>query len=526
MKRRTFLKTAAAATAAASLAKYNAKALPDPKLVPNETIADDNIMIILELFGGNDGLNTIIPVYNDEYYNLRPVLAYPENMTYRFGESDVYFNPNLVEGHYNEGLLGLLKDGNLAIVEGVGYVDPNLSHFRSQDIHHSGINSSDPKVKLLSGWLGRYFEQLLPNYPLEIPEHPLSVAIDGTLPLLFHGTNGHMGIAVNDPDKFYEMGQGMTPTVPLFPTPESDYYEKEFNFVHVIAKQSEVYAQEVKNAYDIGKDKIKTSFSEGLAQKFATISALIAGGLKTKAYFVRLGNFDHHAQQMQSDFTGQHPSLLLEVANSITEFMQEAHEQGFADRIAGMTMSEFGRRAYDNGSRGTDHGAASMQFIFGGEYVNAGYYGDKPNLTELDVDGNIKHEFDFRTVFQAFLETWFGADKTMTRNVFGDDYVPLDILSPRFSSVNEPLAMKHNQALNVFPNPSNGQINITFELKRDAWVDIDIFNILGNRYKKVYSGFYSAGMHKIPVNDLNSGNYVCSIIVNKRRYTKNFIVVK
>ncbi|MFC2130775.1 DUF1501 domain-containing protein [Bacteroidota bacterium] len=524
MKRRQFLQNTAAAGAATILAPYILKGSPVFKTVPvDSVIADDNITIIVEMFGGNDGLNTIVPVYNDTYYNLRPVLAYPESETRRYGTSDLYFNKSIVDDVHNGGLLRLMENGNLAIVEGVGYKDPNLSHFRSEDIHLSGINNSDPKVSLLEGWLARYFHLKLPNFPIEVPEHPLAVQIGGSLSLLLKARKGHMGLALTDPDKFYELGQGLTPVEPLLNNGTA--FGNEFDFIHVIAKQSEMYSKAIKEAYDIGVEKVKVDYSDGLAQQFKMISALIAGGLKSKVYFVKLSNFDSHAQQMNADFTGQHPTLIKQVADGISEFMDDAIKQGFSERLAGFTISEFGRRAYDNGSRGTDHGAASMQFVFGGEYVEGGYFGDPPDLDNLDEDGNIVYQHEFRRTFVDFLTNWLGATNQDIIDVFGKEFMPIGVLRPRYCDVDDLLTTKDDQQLKVYPNPSAGNVTVKFELKKATNVDISVYDIPGFLVKKVRKGYFPAGEHKVRFNIHKTGNFILSLNCNCRRYSTKFQIV-
>ncbi|MDA3844044.1 MAG: DUF1501 domain-containing protein [Candidatus Kapabacteria bacterium] len=524
MKRRQFLQNSAAVTAGAVFAPYIMKG-NQFKILRNEdinAIAEDNVLIIVELFGGNDGLNTIIPAYNDTYYNIRPTLNYPVENTKRFGTSDVYFNPSLVDDVHNGGLLRMMEDGRLAIVEGVGYKDPNLSHFRSEDIHLSGINSSDPKVKLLEGWLARYFHKKLPNFPLEIPEHPLSVQIGGSLSMLLKAKKGHMGISITDPEKFFELGAGLSPKEKMMPNDTN--FGQEFNFNHVIAQQSEMYSKAVKEAFDKGKTMHKVDYSEGFAQQFKIISALIAGGLKTKVYFVKLSNFDSHAQQMNPDFTGQHPTLLKEMANGVSEFMDDAVQQGWSERVAGFTISEFGRRAYDNGSRGTDHGAASMQFVFGGEYVEGGYYGDKPKLEadDLDLDGNVVYQHEFRRTFTDVLTNWLGAETDDIIDLFGKEFMPIGVLKPRDCAVGDLLVSNNNNNLLVYPNPSAGNVTVSFELKEASNVDISVYNVPGFMIKKVKKGYLSAGLHKIRFNIHHTGSFILSLNCNCRRYSTKF----
>ncbi|MDX9789677.1 MAG: DUF1501 domain-containing protein, partial [Candidatus Kapabacteria bacterium] len=483
--------------------------------------SDDSIMIIIELFGGNDGLNTIIPYeQEDEYRRLRTNLYIPKEYSTRYGTSDLYLNSALSENIYNDGFLRLLDDGRLAIIQGVGYDSPNQSHFRSRDIWHSGINSSNPNEKLLEGWLGRYIASKLTDYPDGIPEHPLAVAIGSSIPLMFKSKVGHMGIALNSPEQFAETGKNLTPVINRFATPENNYYEKEFNFIHVIAEQSEKYSKAVHEAYQAGKNKIKVNYSTGFSQSFKLISSLIAGGLKTQIYYLNLSNFDSHAQQMQADYRGAHATLLSRLSTAVSEFLDDAVKQGFHKRVAGMTISEFGRRAYDNGSRGTDHGAASMMFVFGGsdENIEGGYYRveGKPDLYDLDQYGNIRHDYDFRRIYADFLETWLGADKEDTLNVFGEQFLPLGILKSRSTSVGKIDNLISNAE--VFPNPSQGQSTFKLVVNKSDFFNIEVYSLEGRKLSVLYNGFLERGFHEFNILIDNTGTYIIS--VNSRDFSK------
>ncbi len=536
MKRRDFVKTGAMVGAGSMLAPYILKGKPLYKKVDNNKVLsddDDSIIVILELFGGNDGLNTIIPFdQEDEYNQLRPTLGISKDKATQFGSSDLWFNNALITDIHKDGFINLMDNGQLAVVQGIGYNYPNLSHFQSRDIWHSGITpkNEDDFPKLLEGWLGRYFASQLDNFPLEIPEHPLAIQVDGTVSMLLNSNKGFMGIAVDDPDKFFENGANLASSLPKFENPATKY-EDEFNYVHVIAQQSEDYAKAVKEAWDAGKSQIKVDYSSGLAQQFRTISALIAGGLKTKVYYVRLSNFDSHAKQADGDGYGQHWTLLQQVSSAISEFLDDAKQIGYAERVVGMTMSEFGRRPFENGSSGTDHGGGSMQFVFAGsdKYINGGYYKEQgaPSLTDFDEYGNILKNYDFRRVYVDFLETWFKASKEETTAVFGEEMTSLNILNPRSTSVSDSLVINQNIPFTISPNPTRANATIQFELKSADKVQIDIYSILGGKIGTLYKAYTSAGIYSIPVSqNLSTGSYMINLRTKNRSYTQRLIIAK
>jgi uncharacterized protein (DUF1501 family) len=530
MKRREFMINTAAASAGVAL--MNRKSYAKERSVEEFMNTDSqNILIIIELFGGNDGLNTIIPYDQEELYlELRPNLHIPKEFAIQFGDSDLFLNSGLIDGVHNGGMMNLMATGKLAVVQGIGYDNPTLSHFRSSDIWHSGINSSDPNEKLLEGWLGRYFAKILNNYPDDIPAHPIAISLEGTIPLMLKSSKGDMGVSLQNPERFYQLGAGLTPKSLRFHTPTDSFHEREFNFIHVVAEQSEKYSEVVKEAYEKGKDKIKVNYSTGLPQKFRVISSLIAGGIQTRVFYMRLSNFDSHAQQMQYDYTGAHYTLLNNLARGVCEFLDDAQQQGFADRIVGMTTSEFGRRVNDNGSRGTDHGAASMQFMFAGsdEFIEGGYYRveGKPDLNDLDEFENLRHQYDFRRTYNDVLETWLGASPEESRDVFGDTFLPLGILNKRGTSVWEFVKPTENQDFLIYPNPSSGNLNIRFELKKYARVIIELYSTIGQRIEVFTNELLPGGNYNYNYFVYNTGEYNIAITVGNTRIIKKFIVIR
>jgi len=216
MKRRQFLHSSAAIAAGAALAPQLIGGIPVYAKSPVGVLGsnfqeNDSILIIIQLFGGNDGLNTVIPADDPNYYKIRPEIGVPKDKAKRYANTDFYLHPALVDNVYGGGFMNLLDTGRLAVVQGVGYENPNLSHFRSTDIFLSGLNGPDPNAKLTDGWIGRYFAKHLTNFPAEIPDHPLCVQIGGTLSLAFQSEKGDMGIALTDPDSFFKLGAGLAP---------------------------------------------------------------------------------------------------------------------------------------------------------------------------------------------------------------------------------------------------------------------------------------------------------------------------
>jgi len=239
MKRRQFLQISGGTIAGAAATHWIGKlplyaSSPLHKLT-RKALELDTTLVVIQLYGGNDGLNTVIPAEDPRYYQLRPNLAVPKEEAVRFGSSDVFLHPALVNGVYKNGLYRLIDNGWLAVVQGIGYDHPNLSHFRSTDIWLSGINSSDPNARLNSGWLGRFFTHLYPDFPLLLPEHPLCIQVGGTPSLLFRSPKGDVAITLTDPETFLESGD-LSPGVE--PIDEESLFAQEYNYVLSVAQEA------------------------------------------------------------------------------------------------------------------------------------------------------------------------------------------------------------------------------------------------------------------------------------------------
>jgi uncharacterized protein (DUF1501 family) len=509
MKRRSFLSsTTAAAVGTQLLGGVPLRAFSPFELLPTLAEENDRILIVIQLFGGNDGLNTVIPCDDPEYYNIRPNIGVQKDKAINV-LSKVYLHPALDPANsYN--IKRLLEDGRLAIVQGVGYENPNLSHFRSTDIWLSGFNTSNPDDRLIDGWLGRFFARTTPGFPESLPSDPIAVQIGGTLSMLFQSPKGDVGIALTDPEKFFELGQGLSPD--LDPMPGDTRYEREFNFVRLVAEQSDRYAEVVKQAFDRGKNMTQYS-DNGFVRQMQLVARLISGGLKSKVYMVYMGGFDTHVQQQNDDLTGLHPFLLESLTKGIGQFMQDMLMQGHADRIVGFTASEFGRRPQQNGSRGTDHGAASVQFVFGNR-VRSGVFGNAPDLTNLNENGDVRYQYDFRRVYTDVVETWFGGSPEDTEAIFGERILPLGVLQDPVS-VQDAYAGRTPVRISAYPNPATTSLTLEWQQDVPASVVAELWGMEGRYVGKVYSGEVRPGLVRIPLTaNVQAGSYLCAVTVN------------
>jgi uncharacterized protein (DUF1501 family) len=524
ISRRSFLKNSALAGAALGVSAQTLGGMPLLAASPDgkfgaEVQANDNILIIVQMFGGNDGLNTIIPADDPLYYSMRPKLGVQKAQATRLGASRSYLHPALTNNVPHGGFKQLYEDGRLAAIQGIGYENPNLSHFRSTDIWLSGINSSLPTQQFTDGWMGRSVAKLYAP-AAGVAEYPLCVQVGGTLSMLLKDDKkGDMGIALADPEQFFKLGQGLSPADEA--VSGSSAFASEYNYVRTIAQASDRYSQLVKSAFDKGKNL--TTYADGFAQQLRMVARLISGGLQSKVYLVYMGGFDTHVLQQQPDGSGSHPGLLRSLATGVSQFMNDAVQQRFADRVVGMTISEFGRRPQENGSLGTDHGAAAVQFVFGTN-VNGNVFGKPFDLQNLNDNGDLQYQYDYRRVYANVLQSWFGATEAETTGILGERIAPLGVVKSRTTTGVFEENLRSTTALSAYPNPTTGASTLRFTLRTAGQVDIALFGTEGRVVANVWSGRLEAGEHILPVNvgggvqgnGVGSGSYICAVRLNGR----------
>jgi uncharacterized protein (DUF1501 family) len=380
---------------------------------------DHPILVVLQLAGGNDGLNTIIPLEDDLYFKARPILAVPRNQVLPL-DGLVGLNPSLAP------LKSLYEGGNLAIIQGVGYPNPNRSHFRSTEIWQT---ASDAQQNLTKGWIGRYFDNCCAG------EDPtVGVVLGEQLPEAFNAANP-TGVAIgrpanlgfdreNDPDEarlFAELN-GLDPTsmsgdsIGNLSGPSKSGMSA-LEYLQRTALDAKVSTDKIKQVLKGTKNEAAYPKSQ-LGNSLSLISRLIAGGLPTRVYYASQGGYDTHAGQINT-----HKRLLSELAASLAAFCDDLKAKGIFDRVLVMTFSEFGRRVTENANGGTDHGTAAPMFVCGGG-VGSGIYGKQPPLDRLDA-GDLFYNVDFRSVYTTILSNWM---KAPSAHVLGRDFPKLNFV--------------------------------------------------------------------------------------------------
>jgi len=421
MKRRDFLKKTipAATVIPAMLDGYSVRAftghsslLQSLMLPPVDT---DKVFVIVQLSGGNDGLNTVIPISTySNYYNARTNIAIPQNKILalnQYNEAGLHPSMNGMQALYNE--------GKLAIMQAVGYPSPNFSHFRATDIW---MSASDSNTTLNTGWGGRYLNVEYPNYPAGYPNNsmpdPLAIQIGSITTLTCQGPVVNMGMSITDPASFYNFVNGVPDPAPNTPM------GYELSYIRDVANHTNQYGQKVRAAAAAVTQQLTYPTNNSLADQLKIVARLIKGGLKTRIYMVSYGGFDTHASQVNASDTtiGTHANLLNNVSNAIKAFTDDLYFLKVEDRVIGMTFSEFGRRIKSNASGGTDHGAAAPVFLFG-KNVMHGIYGTNPAIpANATVNDNIPFQYDFRSVYASILQNWFCVPNTDLQMIMMKDF--------------------------------------------------------------------------------------------------------
>lgn len=336
------------------------------------------ILVLLQLIGGNDGVNTVIPFTQYGIYaKKRPTLKLEESSLLQMGTLKV--------SPHAQALTNLFKEGKLAVVQGVGYTNQDFSHFRSTDIWMSTVSDRVENT----GWGGRLLEDK--GYRQQSPP---ALKIGKSSSLIFQASR-NIGVSITSAEKFMNLVNDIE-----YPLP-STLWAAQAKYIRETINQSQAYSGVIKEAYR--KSSTGIYGNTDLEAQLAIVARLIHGGLDTQIYHVTLDGFDTHALQMDT-----HNNLVAVLSSAIENFMGDLKTKGIADEVIGMTFSEFGRRVFENQSRGTDHGAASVQFMFG-ESINGGVYG-----TEPDISGdNIPVQFDFRRVY-ADAVNWLGGNQNIS----------------------------------------------------------------------------------------------------------------
>ena len=382
MNRRRALQSAASALGLATMPGWAQAATR-----ASQTAADDRILVIVELSGGNDGLNSVVPYADDAYYRHRPTIGIPAE---RLLKLDDHFG-------LNPGMLGfhrLWETGDLAIVHGAGYDNPSYSHFTSMAYWHTATPNGGNEF----GWAGRMADQMVktttPNLIINI-NSAQSLAVKSQV---------HTPVVFDDPERFQRRGFAQSRGL-LDELPAADDHNLSRRYLNDVARSAREGSALIRDAWS----SYTTPVDYGIApMDLNKVAACIAGGLPTRVYYVAFRNnaFDTHVQQVDL-----HRRLLSYACDAIHGFLRDVERLGQSERVAVLAFSEFGRRVPENANLGTDHGAANVMFL-AGKPVTGGHYGELPSLTTLNPEDNLSRTTDFRQVYATAIDEWMAPGKS------------------------------------------------------------------------------------------------------------------
>ena len=424
--RRAFLERgmmlASASVVAPGFVQSTAFGLPSPSamLASLAGVPEDRVLVVVQLSGGNDGLNTVVPYGMDEYYRARRGIGIAkQNALELDGRQGLGLHPALapMKEMYDAGLC--------SVFQGVGYPNPNRSHFKSMDIWHTADTSGTGE-----GWIGRYLDSECVGFgkgesgSLEgAPQAgPPAIAIGRDAPLAMQGRKVQP-VSFESADVFRWLGEdhdaALKDSYNQFNRREAQGADSNADFLTKTALDAQVSSDMIRKA--VASQPLVRYPGNGLARQLSMIAQMIRAGMKTRIYYATLGGFDTHAGQGGAN--GRHAQLLGQMASSIKAFYEDLKEQGNDGRVMTLTFSEFGRRVSQNASGGTDHGTAAPMFLFG-PMVRPGVHGTHPSMNDLD-SGDLKHTLDFRHVYAGVLGSWMGAD---AEAILGGRYRPAIVL--------------------------------------------------------------------------------------------------
>jgi uncharacterized protein (DUF1501 family) len=507
MKRQEFIKQLGLLSGGTvfSFAGIRLNAMPSNPFGINIENTEGKILVLLQLQGGNDGLNTVIPIEDAKYYTARKTINIKKEEAIKINNT-LGFHPSMA------GLKGLFDENKLSVIQNVGYADPDRSHFRSTDIW---LSASDAKQNIYDGWVARYLENQNPTYPGTLPAEPMAIQLGSVESMLLQGKFGSLGTVFEDPNLFYQLISGSK--LDNDPPPAT-IAGNELKFLRQVAAASIQYSEAIKTKADKGKNII-TYPNTNLGRQLSIVSKLISGGLNTPIYLTTINGFDTHANQL-----AQHSNLWKQVSEAITAFQKDIEALGISEKVTLMTFSEFGRRVNENGTNGTDHGSAAPLFVIG-KTVKGGIMGSNPNLNSLDANGDIKFEFDFRQIYSTILSDHLSNNKENVMAVLLKDFNKL----PIFRNNNN---LESNSSIGIsqnYPNPAVEITNFDYFTSISQHLTLKVIDLQGREIAILKNEIHPIGSFKayFNVKDLPQGIYAYSLIAtNGELKTMKMIVAK
>lgn len=516
MKRREFVKNMAIASAGVPILFKSGIQLQSlgKEMFKAADMADDRVLVIIRLNGGNDGLSTVFP--RDQYANLviqRNNVLVPETSILPL-TTEVGLHPVMT------GMQNMYTSGQLGIIQNVGYMEQNRSHFRSMDIWSSGLIDSPATT----GWLGRNFDNHFPNYPDAYPDaqnpDPFAISMGYEVSATCQGLMANFSHCVSNPAEVYNLTASTSPS-------DGTYYGSHIEYLSTLINQANAYGAQINTAANAGNSNanLYDIANNPLAEQLHYVANMIHGGLQTKVYILNINGFDTHDSQVLSTdpSLGTHADLIGRLSSAINSFQNDLNALGISQRVAGMTFSEFGRQIASNASFGTDHGDAAPLFLFG-TCLDFQIMGPNPVIgdTIISQEG-VPMQIDFRDVYASILKDWFGVSTTNIQSLFEHSVTFYPLLGACNVGLEEE-QLANDQAI-IYPNPASADATVRFAALNE-WVRIEVYDMNNRKVADVYDGNLNQGRHdiKMEVKHLTAGSYV--VLIRKASGTVHSTLIR
>lgn len=508
MRRRDFIRYSSAAAVPVLAGGFQMKAFANTQLLDLLAQTDnDRVLVVVQLNGGNDGLNMVVPL--DQYSNLaaaRANILLPETKILRL-TNNTGLHPSMGALHSQ------YQDGKVRVIQNTGYYPANQSHFRSTDIWWTAPNNVTKVLE--SGWIGRYLQGIYPGYPETKYDHPPALQIGAILSLGLMGElSNPMGISVSSPEVFEYLAQGQADT--SIPKTAAELELKYIRNMSVVSGDySDVLRQAIQKGANLSSKYPPSSAKNYLAAQLKVVARLLAGGLKTRIFIVSMGGFDTHADQTNKDafgtLTGTHANLMKNLSDAIAAFQDDLQLLKQDHRVAGFTFSEFGRRIRSNASYGTDHGAAAPMLVFGSGVI-PGILGSNPQIPQNTKVGDsvvADPNHDFRNIYATVLNQWFGVAESEIQRIMDnkpDLNKELSIFRTKDQIDNN--SKGKLKLITVFPNPFNDYTTIRF-ISGSGKAYLSLVDTAGKTVRVLLNESLKEGQHEVTLhrNGLSEGVY-------------------
>ena len=512
---------------------------PSPLTAAIANADTDCILILIRLSGGNDGLSTVIPIEQyDSYANARPNIYIPESKILKL--TDEFGVPT-----YMNSLEPMWGDGQFKAVHGVGYEGQSLSHFTGSDIFANTDLTTTGFDGLNTGWMGRHFEDIYPDYLVNPPASPAAIQIGQYGSLVFQGEETNYAFVASNIDQLEEIAQSGV-VYGLDDTLFGDcMYGDQLKFLRGVANTTYEYSGLIHEAYERGSNQVEYQ-DNGFARQLALLARLIKGNLGTKVYMISMGGFDTHGNQPLA-----HERLMSNLSIAINNFYEDVAFTQQDDKILSMTFSEFGRRIFENGSNGTDHGKAAPTLFFGSGLNGSAFVGEHPSLESPNGRGNLEYTMDFRDLYATVLAEWLCVPIPLVeQHLLDHPYAPVNlgfncsgVDFPDIVYSDEPPTLPDGSdptpdvptpdLLDAIVHkpfyPTKDTPHIYLEMPLTAHVDIQLYNILGQNVGTIYNEITSEGSVEINIQErmpmqLSTGKYIYRIQVSDKKMSKSIMV--